>query len=216
MTAEEQSMHITGESLEETVRRQEEEIDNLKTQLALAQEIKKEDTKHRFRRALRNTIFTLITVAAIAVLIAVFLMPVMRIYGNSMNPTLSEGNIVVSVKSGSQMDTGDVVAFYYNNKILVKRVIAQPGQWVDIDKDGTVYVDNQKIDEPYLKEKAFGECNIDLPYQVPESRIFVMGDNRSVSIDSRNTSIGCVAEEQIVGKIVFTVWPLKGFGPVKE
>lgn len=216
MTVEEQSARIAGESLEETVRRQENEIRRLKVQLAVAQEIQKEDTKHRFRRALRNTIFTLITVAAIAVLIAVFLMPVMRIYGNSMNPTLSEGNIVVSVKAGSQMETGDVVAFYYNNKILVKRVIAQPGQWVDIDKDGTVYVDNQRIDEPYLKEKAFGECNIDLPYQVPESRIFVMGDNRSVSIDSRNTSIGCVAEEQIVGRIVFTVWPLKGFGPVKE
>ena len=215
MTREEQSVYIAEESLEETIRRQEEEIESLKTQLALEQEIKKEDTRHRFKRSLRNTIFTLITVAAIAVLIAVYLMPIMRIYGSSMSPTLTEGNIVVSLK-GSQMETGDVIAFYYNNKILVKRVIAQPGQWVDIDEDGTVYVDNQRIEEPYLKEKAFGECNIDLPYQVPESRIFVMGDNRSVSIDSRNTSIGCVAEEQIVGKIVFTVWPIKGFGPVKE
>ena len=215
MTVEEQSARIAQESLEETVRRQEKEIAQLKVQLELAQEIKKEDTKHRFRRALRNTIFTLITVSAIAVLIAVFLMPVMRIYGSSMNPTLEEGNIVVSLK-GSQMETGDVIAFYYNNKILVKRVIAQPGQWVDIDPDGAVYVDNQRLDEPYLTDVAFGECNIDLPYQVPESRIFVMGDNRSVSIDSRNTSIGCVAEDQIVGKIVFTVWPLNNFGKVKD
>ena len=215
MTGEEQSAHIAANSLEETIQRQEEEISSLKKQLTLAQEIQKEDKKHRFRRSLRNTIFTLITVAAVAVLIAVYLMPIMRIYGSSMSPTLSEGNIVVSLK-GSQMETGDVIAFYYNNKILVKRVIAQPGQWVDIDEDGTVYVDNQKIDEPYLTDVAFGECNIDLPYQVPESRIFVMGDNRSVSIDSRNTSIGCVAEEQIVGKIVFTVWPLKGFGRVKD
>ena len=215
MAGEEQHSTIAGQDLSEKIRLQEEEIESLRSQLVLAQELNKENTKHRFRRALRNTIFTLITVAAVAVLIAVFLMPVLRIYGSSMNPTLSEGNIVISLK-GSTMDTGDVVAFYYNNKILVKRVIAQSGEWVDIDEDGTVYVNNERIDEPYLKDKAFGECNIDLPYQVPESRIFVMGDNRSVSIDSRNTSIGCVAEEQIVGRIVFCVWPLSNFGGVKD
>jgi len=214
MTGEEHTAHLAEESLEETVLRQEEEIEGLKVQLALAQEIKKEDTKHRFRWALRNTIFTLITVAAIAVLIAVFLMPVMRIYGSSMNPILQEGDIVVSVKDNS-MKTGDVVAFYYNNKILVKRVIAQSGDWVDISEDGTVYVNNQQIDEPYLQEKAFGECNITLPYQVPDEKVFVMGDNRSVSIDSRNTAVGCVSQEQVVGKIVFCVWPLRHFSGVK-
>ena len=170
--------------------------------------------KKNLRAAIRNTIYTLITVAAVAVLVALLLMPVLRIYGNSMTPTLYEGNIVLSLK-GSGFETGDVIAFYYNNKILIKRVIAQAGEWVDIDKDGTVYVNNVSINEPYISEKAFGECDLKLPYQVPESRIFVMGDHRSVSIDSRNTSIGCVAEEQIVGKIVFRVWPLKDFGEVK-
>ena len=131
-----------------------------------------------------------------------------------MNPVLTEGELVISVKGGT-FETGDIIAFYYNNKILVKRVIAQPGEWVDISDDGTVYVNNREIDEPYVSEKAFGECNIELPYQVPESRVFVMGDHRSVSVDSRNTSVGCVAEEQIVGKIVFRIWPLNVFGSVK-
>ena len=131
-----------------------------------------------------------------------------------MSPTLTEGNIVVSLK-GSRFETGDVIAFYYNNKVLVKRVIANTGDWVDIDKEGNVYVNNELINEPYLTDKAFGECNIDLPYQVPESRIFVMGDNRSVSVDSRNTAVGCVAEEQIVGKIVFCVWPFSQFGKIQ-
>ena len=130
-----------------------------------------------------------------------------------MNGTLDSGDIVVSVKSGD-MKTGDIIAFYYNNNILVKRVIANPGEWVNIDQEGNVYVNNNKLEEPYLNEKAFGETNIELPYQVPEGKIFVMGDNRSVSIDSRNTSIGCISEEQIVGKIVYRVWPFSQFGTV--
>ena len=169
--------------------------------------------KKRFRHAVRNTIFTLITVSAAAVLVAVLLLPVLRIYGTSMDPTLEEGNIVISVK-GSKFETGEIVAFYYNNKILVKRVIAHAGDWVDIDEDGTVYVNEKKLDEPYITDPAFGDCDIELPYQVPESRIFVMGDHRSVSVDSRNTAVGCVAEEQIVGKIIFCVWPPADFGKV--
>ena len=166
------------------------------------------------RSVVRNTLFTLITVSAVAVLVAVLLLPVLRIYGTSMTPTLEEDNIVVSLKGGN-FKTGDVIAFYYNNKILVKRVIAHEGQKVFIDDNGDVYVDNVLIDEPYVDQKAFGECDIELPYQVPEGRVFVMGDHREVSVDSRNTSIGCVAEEQIVGRIIFNLWPFNEFGPVK-
>ena len=180
----------------------------------LTKELQRVKYRRRFAVAVRSTIFTLVTVAAVAVLVAVLLLPVLQIYGSSMSPTLTDGNIVVSVK-GSEMNTGDVVAFYYNNKILIKRVIATAGDWVDIDADGTVYVNNVKIDEPYVTEPAFGECDIALPYQVPESRIFVMGDHRSVSVDSRTTAVGCVAEEQIVGRIVYRVWPLSDFGRVK-
>lgn len=144
-----------------------------------------------------------------AVLVATLWLPVLQIYGSSMTPTLEEGDIVVSIKSKTY-ETGDIVAFYYNNKILIKRVIAGSGDWVDLDEDGTVYVNGEKLDEPYVKDKAFGECDLELPYQVPESRIFVMGDHRSVSVDSRSKAVGCVAEEQIVGKLVCRIWPLTG------
>ena len=180
----------------------------------LETELKRVTYAKNYRTVLRSTIYTLITVAAVAALVAVLLLPVLRIYGSSMNPTLTEEDIVVSLKS-NEFKTGDIIAFYYNNKILVKRVIANPGDWVDIDKEGTVYVNNEKLEEPYLQTKALGDCNIKLPYQVPESRIFVMGDNRDVSVDSRNTSVGCVAEEQIVGKIVFCIWPFSRFGKIQ-
>ena len=180
----------------------------------LEEELRRERYKRSFRFTLRNTIYMLITVAAVAVLVAVLLMPVLQIYGTSMAPTLEEGDIVLSLK-GSEFKTGDVMGFYYNNNILVKRVIAQAGDWVDITEDGTVYVNNVAIDEPYLIDNAYGETNIVFPYQVPESRVFVLGDHRSVSIDSRNTAVGCVASEQIVGKIIYRVWPLKNFGRIK-
>jgi len=176
-------------------------------------ELGREKYRRGFGRTMRSIIYALITVAAIAILVAVLLLPVLRIYGTSMTPTLSEGNIVLSLK-GSSFKTGDVIAFYYNNKILVKRVIANSGDWVDIDQEGNVFVNGQLLDEPYLTEKAFGECDIKLPYQVPESRVFVMGDHRSTSVDSRSTAIGCVSEEQIVGKIVFRVWPINELGGV--
>lgn len=180
----------------------------------LEAELRRERYKTSYFAVMRSTINTLITVAAIAVLVAVLLLPVLQIYGASMTPTLAEGNIVVSVKGG-RFQTGDVIAFYYNNRILVKRVIGQPGDWIDMDEEGNVYVNGELIDEPYVSEKSVGECDIELPYQVPESRIFVMGDHRSVSVDSRSTTIGCVAEEQIVGRIIFRVWPMNQFGAIQ-
>lgn len=175
----------------------------------LESELKREKYKNRYWKVFRSTIYILITVAAVAVLVATLWLPVLQIYGSSMSPTLEEGDIVVSIKS-KNYETGDIVAFYYNNKILIKRVIASSGDWVDLDEDGTVYVNGEKLDEPYVKDKAFGECDLELPYQVPESRIFVMGDHRSVSVDSRSKAVGCVAEEQIVGKLVCRIWPLTG------
>ena len=167
---------------------------------AIRSELNRVRRRKTFGSTLRSTIFALVTVAAAAVLVAVMLLPVLQIYGQSMNGTVNNG---------------DIVAFYYNNKILVKRVIASAGDWVDMDEDGTVYVNNEKKEEPYLKHGTdYGDTNISLPYQVPEGKIFVMGDNRSVSIDSRNTAVGCVAEEQIVGKIVFRVWPFKEIGAI--
>lgn len=177
----------------------------------LEAELNRERYKKQYNRVLRSTVYSLIVVAAIAVLVAVLLLPVLQIYGSSMTPTLREGDIVVSVK-GSDLESGDLVSFYIGNKLLVKRYIAGPGQWVDMDEDGNIYVDNTPLEEPYLSEKAFGDCNIELPYQVPENRIFVLGDHRSTSVDSRNTAVGCIAEEQIVGKIVFRVWPVSEFG----
>lgn len=172
----------------------------------LEQELERVKYRDRCLQMLKSTIYALIVVAAAAVLVATLLLPVLRIYGKSMTPTLDEGDIVVSVK-GSDFSRGDVVAFYYNNKILCKRVIGLPGDWINIDKDGNVSVNNIALDEPYISEKALGDCNIELPFQVPESRYFVMGDHRAVSVDSRNTAIGCVSEEQIVGKIVLSIWP---------
>ncbi len=180
----------------------------------LETELERERYKRRYHRVLRSTVYTLITVAAIAILVATLWLPVLQIYGSSMTPTLTDGEIIFTVKI-SDLKPGDIAAFYYNNKILVKRVICGPGDWINITEDGTVYVNDVRLEEPYLTEKAFGECNIELPYQVPDDRYFVMGDHRSTSVDSRSTAVGCVAQEQIVGKIVFRVWPLNRFGTVE-
>lgn len=167
--------------------------------------------RSRFQTLLKSTVYTLITVAAIAVLVATLWLPVLQIYGNSMTPMLENGDIVISFKT-TDLKQGDTIAFYYNNSILVKRVIATAGDWVNIDEDGTVTVNDQVLDEPYLIEKALGNTDIELPYQVPDGKFFVMGDNRATSVDSRSTTVGCIAQEQIVGRVLFRVWPFKRFG----
>lgn len=170
--------------------------------------------RSRYRTVLRSTVYTLITVAAIAILVDTLWLPVLQIYGNSMTPSLQDGEIIFSIKT-SDFEPGDIAAFYYNNKILVKRIICGPGDWINIEEDGTVYVNDVMLDEPYVFEKSLGDCNIEMPFQVPDGRFFVMGDHRSTSVDSRNTAVGCVSQEQIVGKIMFRVWPFSRMGVVK-
>ena len=179
----------------------------------LEQELHRVRYRKRYTTVLRSTVFTLITVAAVAVLVSTLWLPVLQIYGSSMTPTLQDGEIIFSVKT-AELQRGDIVAFYYNNKILIKRVIGLPGDWVTLDSDGTVFVNNLPVEEPYITEKAFGETNIELPYQVPEGKYFVMGDHRATSVDSRNTAVGCVGREQIVGKILFRIWPFEVIGIV--
>ena len=160
---------------------------------------------------LRSTAFSLLVVAAAAVLIAVLLLPVLQINGTSMTETLQDGDIVVALNS-KKFATGDIIAFYYNNSILVKRVIAAAGDWVDIDEEGNVFVNGEALEEPYISEKALGDCNITLPYQVPDGKCFVMGDHRATSIDSRNTAVGCISDSVVVGRIMMRVWPLEEMG----
>ncbi len=169
--------------------------------------------KRRYNRTLRSTVAILIVVAALAVLAATLWMPVLRVYGSSMAPTLHNGEILISVKT-KDFSSGDIIAFYHGNKLLIKRYIAGPSDYVNVDEDGNVSVNGMLLDEPYPAEKAYGEADIEFPYQVPDQRYFVMGDNRSVSIDSRSSIVGCIAEDQIVGKVVFRVWPLSAFGPL--
>lgn len=181
---------------------------DIPTTAQLDAELKRLRYNSNFIRTFRNTVSSLIVIAAVAVLISTMIMPVLRVTGTSMNPTLNNDEVLVCSKL-SEIKKGDIVAFYYNNKVLLKRVIGTSGDIIDITEEGTVSVNGEVLDEPYISEAAFGECDIELPYQVPENRIFVMGDHRAVSIDSRSSSVGCIADENIIGKVIMVVYPLK-------
>ena len=169
---------------------------------------KKYRRQKAYNKALGGTVYVLTIVAAVAVLISTLFLPVLQIEGTSMEPTLSNGDIVLLMKT-TRFDRGDLCGFTWNNKLLIKRVIGVPGDWIEIDTDGTIYLNGEKLDEPYVSQKAFGECDSEFPFQVPQEQYFVIGDMRESSIDSRNTLIGCVSKDQIVGKVFFRVWPFK-------
>jgi signal peptidase I len=177
-------------------------------------ELRRRERLKAFYEAIWGTVKALIVVAAVSVLLSTFLIPMFRVYGESMLPTLRDGEIVLAVKRG-EFERGDIVAFYYNNKVLLKRVIAVAGEWVDIDENGVVTVNGETLDEPYASEKGLGNCDITLPYQVPDGRWFVMGDRRPTSVDSRASAIGAVSGEQIIGKIALRIWPITAIGWVE-
>lgn len=179
------------------------------------EELSRLKERERYLKKVQKTLSILVVVAAISVLVATLWMPVLKIYGSSMDPTLENGQIVVSIKT-KKLKSGDVVAFWQGNKLLVKRVIASPGQKVDIDVNGKVFVDGKAISESYLDSESLGNTDIDFPHQVEESRWFCMGDNRESSIDSRSAVIGDISKEQIEGKVLFSVWPLNKIGIVKK
>jgi signal peptidase I len=187
---------------------------NIPTEQEIKDELKRLKYQNNYVRSLKSTFLTLISIIAAFLLISTLVLPVFRTYGNSMEPTLKEGQLVAALRTDN-VKSGDIICFYYNNKVLIKRVIAVGGDTVDIDWHGKVSVNGITAEEPYLTEKAFGECDISLPFKVPQSKVFVMGDNRSVSIDSRYTEIGCVSQEQIIGKFILRIWPLNAISAVK-
>ncbi|MBE6854345.1 MAG: signal peptidase I [Ruminococcus sp.] len=186
-------------------------LKNLPDSDTLFRELRRLRYRKGFRRTVVDTVRSLIVVAALAVLISLLFLPVLRVTGTSMTPTLQNDELVICSKVGS-FECGDIVAFYLNNKILLKRVIGTAGDWIDIKEDGTVYVNGTKLDEPYVAEKSLGECDIEFPYQVPENRVFVMGDHRATSVDSRTTAVGCIADEYIIGRVMFRLWPWERIG----
>lgn len=177
----------------------------------LREELAREESRYHFRRTVLTIAGILVVAAAVAALLATRFFVLLQINGASMAPTMREGEVVI-LRQTKDIEMGDIVGFYYGGKILLKRAIGSAGDYIDIDQEGNVLVNGRMIDEPYLEEKKLGKCELDLPYQVPEGMIFVLGDNRAVSIDSRMKSIGCVESEQIVGKAEFRAWPFARIG----
>lgn len=190
------------------------EWDNREVLTALEEELSREKYKRRYRSTLRSTVYMLMVVAAAAILLSTIWMPVLHIFGSSMTPTLTEGDYMLCWKTKNYQH-GEIISLYYGNKVLVKRYIAGPGQWVDIKEDGSVYVDGELLNEPYVDQKMLGDCNIRLPYQVPENHYFVLGDHRSISQDSRNSAVGCIEKEDIIGKVILRIWPIGKIGLVR-
>lgn len=188
-----------------------EAVRDLPTAQQLDAELKRVRYRKKFIRIFRDTVNSLLVVAAIAVLVSMLFLPLLRVTGTSMTPTLQNDELVICNKTGN-FECGDIVAFHYNNKILLKRVIGISGDWIDMKEDGTVYVNGEKLDEPYVDELAYGECDLEFPYQVPDNRIFVMGDHRSTSVDSRSSTVGCVADEYVIGKVFLRLWPWEKIG----
>ena len=184
------------------------EINSLPTKKQVETERKRYRRQKAYNKALSGTVYVLTVVAAVAVLIATIVLPVLQIEGTSMEPTLVNGDIVLLTKTTS-FSRGELCGFSWNNKLLIKRVIGIPGDWIEIDTNGTVYLNGEMLDEPYAEQLAVGECDLEFPFQVPQEQYFVLGDMRESSIDSRNTLIGCVAKDQIVGKVFFRIWPFK-------
>ena len=184
------------------------DLSSLPTKKQVETERKRYRRQKAYNKALSGTVYVLTIVAAVAVLIATLVLPVLQIEGTSMSPTLANGDIVLLTKTTS-FDRGELCGFSWNNKLLIKRVIGLPGDWIEIDTDGTVYLNGEQLDEPYAEQLAVGECDLEFPFQVPQEQYFVLGDMRESSIDSRNTLIGCVAKDQIVGKVFFRIWPFK-------
>lgn len=183
-------------------------IKSLPTKKQVETERKRYRRQKAYNKALSGTVYVLTIVAAVAVLIATLVLPVLQIEGTSMEPTLVNGDIVLLTKT-TNFDRGELCGFSWNNKLLIKRVIGLPDDWIEIDTDGTVYLNGEQLYEPYAEQLAVGECDLEFPFQVPQEQYFVLGDMRENSIDSRNTLIGCVEKDQIVGKVFFRIWPFK-------
>ena len=190
------------------MRRTKKGVMSLPTKQQVETERKRYRRQKAYNKALSGTIYVLTIVAAVAVLIATLVLPVLQIEGTSMEPTLVNGDIVLLTKTVN-FNRGELCGFSWNNKLLIKRVIGTPGDWIEIDTDGTVYLNGEKLDEPYAEQLSVGECDLEFPFQVPQEQYFVLGDMRESSIDSRNTLIGCVEKDQIVGKVFFRIWPFE-------